>query len=79
MVSKDFNMYSFEDHIVQIIKKDNTVVTGFVYTSETIFDNDIGDAMNIDTESIYLPWKQKDKWYPTTVFVKDIKDIEIIE
>ncbi|WP_074799187.1 hypothetical protein [Enterococcus mundtii] len=79
VVTKSFNMYSFEDHIVRITKKDDKVIVGFVDTSETAFDNDIGDALNIDTGCTHLPYSYPASYYPVTIFVKDIKDIEIIE
>ena len=74
-----FNIYQYEGHIVQIIKHNDTVVIGWADACETEFDNDVGDAMNIDTNRTHLPYNWPDTSYPETVYVNDIKSIDIIE
>ncbi|EGO2726192.1 hypothetical protein ACFJZD_02645 [Enterococcus faecalis] len=79
MLDKKFNMYDYIGHVVQIIKKNGTVVTAFVTDCETDFDNDVGDAMLLDMETTHLPQKYRQAIPLVTVFIRDIKDIEIIE
>ena len=75
----NFNMYQYEGHIVQIIKQDGNVIIGWADACETEFDNDVGDALNIDTRCQSLPYNWPDTSYPETVYTKDIKSIDIIE
>lgn len=79
MLDKKFNMYDYIEHVVQIIKMNDSVITAFVTDCETDFDNDIGDALLLDMETTYLPQKYRQVIPLETVFVRDIKDIEIIE
>ncbi|MGC4019203.1 MAG: hypothetical protein QM793_08290 [Muricomes sp.] len=75
----NINMYDYEGHIVQIIKNDGNVVIGWADACETDMDNDIGDAFNIDTGCKHLPYYWPDTCYPVTVYLNDVKSIDIIE
>ncbi|MGM0238415.1 hypothetical protein [Enterococcus sp. AZ103] len=79
MLDKKINMYDYIEHVVQIIKKNGSVITAFVTDCETDFDNDIGDAMLLDMETVHLPQKYRQSIPLETVFIQEIKDIEIIE
>ena len=71
--------YSLRGHIVQVVTKENDVITGYLDDCEKEFDNFEGDAMYIDTSCQHLPYKYPDTAYPEEVFIRDIKSADIIE
>lgn len=74
----DDSMYDFIDNIVRITKNDGSIIVGFVDDCETDYENYIGDAMSIDTDAKTLPYIAKPEYTPETVFIKDIKSIQVI-
>lgn len=78
-MTDDFNMYDYDDHVVQIIKKDGNTIIGWVYNCETDFDNDIGDALDIATGYKHIPEHISSHFPLEPVFVSDIQSIDIIE
>lgn len=75
----NFDMYGYIDHVVQIIKKDSSVVVGWVVDCETEFDNDIGDALDIATRYKHIPSTVPSPLPLEVLFVSDIRSIDIIE
>ncbi|MCP1102586.1 hypothetical protein M2454_001898 [Aequitasia blattaphilus] len=76
---KNINVYDYENHIVQIIKNDGTVITGLVDECELEIDNDEGDALLVYEKCQHLPFKPPKQYPLELVFVSDIKEIDIIE